>query len=133
MGSGQQTKNASTLLSSILKTLLQEWVIVFEVFSHIYEYVADRRIDGVFEVLEYDDTLELQDPRGEIAVFKRRIKVRFLQDYVIAFQDYAWGDGNQLANYRISPGQVVDKYLESGRWNILVSLRETKMKGDVEE
>lgn len=32
-----------------------------------------------------------------------------------------------------SPGLVVDRYQEGDRWNVLISLRETKSKGDMEE
>lgn len=89
--------------------------------------------DGLFEVLDYDSTLELLDGAGHLAIFKRRQKVRFLQNHIIAFQDYAWGDGDVLADYRIAPGEVVDCYREGERWNILVSLRKTKNRGDIEE
>lgn len=92
-----------------------------------------ERPTGLFEILDYDSTLELKDIRGRRAVFHRRMKVHFLQDHTIAFQDHAWGDGKVLADYRISPGVVVDQYQESNRWNILISLRETKNKGDTEE
>lgn len=88
---------------------------------------------GAFEILEYDSTLELLDTCGERAHFKKRLRVRFLQDNVIAFQDYAWGDGEIFLQYRCAPGKIVDRYREGGRWNVLISLRETKNAGDVEE
>lgn len=88
---------------------------------------------GLFEILEYDSTLELLDSEGERAHFKKRLRVKFLQDNVIAFQDYIWGDGKPLLNYRCSPGVIVDRYREGGRWNVLISLRETRATGDVEE
>ena len=74
-----------------------------------------RQPDGLFEVLDYDSTLELLDGAGEMAIFKRRQKVRFLQDHILAFQDYAWGDGDVLADYRIAPGEVVDCYRETNQ------------------
>jgi hypothetical protein len=52
---------------------------------------------------------------------------------VIAFEDYAWGDGDVLAEYKCSPGFEADRYLEGDRWNILISLRETKHRGDVQD
>ena len=57
--------------------------------------------------------------------------MRFLQDNIIAFQDYAWGDGEIFADYRCSPGVAVDRYQDGDRWNILISLRETKSRGDI--
>jgi len=54
----------------------------------------------MYEVLEYESTLELKDRGGKRATFKKREKVRYLQDNVIAYQDQAWGDGEILVNYR---------------------------------
>ena len=73
------------------------------------------------------------DGKGKKAVFRRRQKVRFLQDHVIAFQDHAWGDGDVLAEYKISSGVEDDRYRDGDRWNLLISLRETKSCGDIEE
>jgi hypothetical protein len=87
----------------------------------------------MYEILDYDSVLELRDPRGEVGVFKRRQKVRFLQDNVIAYQDYAWGDGNILADYKCSPDVPLDQYQDDFRCNILISLRETKNKGEDNE
>lgn len=88
---------------------------------------------GMYEILEYDSTLELLDAKGKTAVFKRRQKVKFLQNHIIAFQDHAWGDGDIFAAYKVSPGIVADRYREGDRWNILISLRETKSKGDIKD
>lgn len=87
----------------------------------------------MYEILEYEATLELTDTKGKNASFKKRQRVKFLQNNIIAFEDYAWGDGEILAEYQCSPGVVVDKYREGDRWNILISLRGTKSKGDIEE
>lgn len=92
-----------------------------------------RTPEGMYEILEYDSVLEILDPEGETAIFKKRQEIKFLQDHIIAFQDYAWGDGEVLADYQCSPGVVVDRYQEGDRWNILISLRETKNRGDIEE
>ena len=53
---------------------------------------------GMYEVLDYESTLELKDRGGKRATFKKREKVRYLQDNVIAYQDQAWGDGEILVN-----------------------------------
>jgi hypothetical protein len=89
--------------------------------------------DGPYEILEYDSVLELLDPRGELAVFKKRLRVKFLRDNITALQNYAWGDGHVLVDYHCSPGIVADRYLEGGHWNVLISLRQTKGTGDIEE
>ncbi len=106
----------------------------------ILEFYRDVRVawrrslqSGLYEILEYESVLELLDSKGERAIFKKRLRVKFLQDNVIAFQDYAWGDGQPLLHYRCSPGMIVDRYREGTRWNVLISLRETKSTGDIQE
>ncbi len=89
--------------------------------------------EGMYEVLEYEARLELRDTTGKHAVFFKRQKVRFLQDNIIAFQDQAYGDGDIFADYKCSPGVPVDRYQEGYRYRILISLRQTKDRGDVEE
>jgi hypothetical protein len=92
-----------------------------------------RSPNGIYEVLAYEACLELCDTRGEKARFMKRQRVRFLQDNVIAYQDQAWGDGEFLLDYRCSPGLPVDQYREGHKYRILISLRETKNRGDVAE
>ena len=87
---------------------------------------------GVYEILKYDAAFTIFDAQGKRAVLNKEQKVRFLQENVIAFQDYSWGDGEHFKRYRCTPGKVVDRYREGDRFNILVSLRETKAKGDIE-
>ena len=88
---------------------------------------------GMYEVLEYEATLELEDPEGKRATFKKREKVRYLQDNVIAYQDQAWGDGEILVDYRCSPGTAVDRYRSGYKTYILISRREVKNKGNADE
>ncbi|MBZ0097703.1 MAG: hypothetical protein K8F30_01385 [Taibaiella sp.] len=87
----------------------------------------------MYEVLDYHAQLELLDVEGKQAIYHKRQKVRFLQDSIIAYQDQAWGDGDFMAAYQCSPGVAVDKYPEGQSYKILISLRETKHAGDIEE
>ena len=89
--------------------------------------------EGMFEVLEYECTLELLDCSGKKADFKKRKKVRYLQDNIIAYQDHAWGDGKILQSYQCAPGKPVDRYRFDYKTYILISLREVKNRGDVDE
>lgn len=87
----------------------------------------------IYEILEYESTWEMLDTEGRIAIFRKRQRVKFLQNNIIAFEDYAWGDGEIFTDYKCVPGVVADRYREGDRWNILISLRGTKNRGDVEE
>ena len=89
--------------------------------------------EGIYEVLDYECTLELKDRDGKKAIIHKREKVRYLQDYIIAYEDQAWGDGEILLDYHCSPGVPVDEYRLGHKTYKLISLREFKNKGDVDE
>lgn len=111
-----------------------DWLpLALQLYKDVRIWLRRSFQGGLYEILEYESVLELLDARGERASFKKRLRVKFLQDNVIAFQDYAWGDGKALLNYRCSPGVIVDLYREGSRWNALISLRETKVTGDIAE
>jgi hypothetical protein len=103
---------------------------VWKLTRHLWQGLAD---EGIYEVLEYESTLELQDKKGQIASFWKRELVRYRQNNIIAYQDHAWGDGNILSDYHCSPGIVVDRYRPGNKTFLLISLRETKQRGDVDE
>ena len=88
---------------------------------------------GLYEVLDYEATLELCDSKGKKAIFRKQQRVRFLQNNVTAYQDQAFGDGELFADYQCSPGKAVDRYLHGDIYYVLISLRETKNRGDIEE
>lgn len=89
--------------------------------------------EGIYEVLDYETNLELKDSKGRDASLKKREKIRYLQDHVIAYQDQAWGDGKILVNYRCSPGVPVDRYRLGYKTLVLISLRRVKNKGNIDE
>ena len=89
--------------------------------------------EGIYEMLDYESTLVLHDTKGKRAKLHKRMKVRYLQDNIIAFQDYAWGEGKFLINYKSSPGIKVDQYKLGYKTYILLSLREVKNRGDIDE
>lgn len=89
--------------------------------------------EGIYEVLDYEVTLALQNETGTRAMFKKRKRVRYLQNGVIAYADSAWGDGKILVGYKCSPGVAVDQYRSGYKTHILLSLREVKNRGDEDE
>ena len=88
---------------------------------------------GTYEILTYESTLEILDSTGETSILRRREVIRFLQDNVVAIHDHAWGDGQIFADYQCQPGVPVDFYKDGSKFNVLISLRETKNRGDVME
>jgi hypothetical protein len=87
----------------------------------------------MYEVLDYESTLELLDSKGENAIFQKVEKVKFMQDNIIAFQDQAWSDGKFLREYMVSPGEPVDRYRKGYKTIILISLRDIVNKGDIKK
>ena len=85
----------------------------------------------MYEVLNYESTLEILDKDGEEAIFTKKEEVKFLQNNVFAFQDQAWGDGRILLDYQCSPGIPVDFYRSGHKTYILISLRDVKQKSDI--
>lgn len=109
------------------------WVeIVAELWKIGKKIARGLSNEGIYEVLDYETTLELHDSKGKKATLKKREKVRFLQDNILAYQDQAWGDGQILIDYRCTPGKPVDRYKPGKKTYILISLREVKNRGDVD-
>lgn len=109
-----------------LRNLLDAWDLVSQLRDRIGYH-------GMYEILDYHSTLDISDERGEHALLARREVIRFLQDNVVAIHDHAWGDGELFAAYRCQPGIPVDFYQDGSKHNVLLSLRETKNRGDVLE
>lgn len=132
MPSGHSQQSIVRLLRTILSFLSTEWLTILPDLLHAAQrWWGLKHPQGMYEILDYDSTLELCDPAGKVAIFKKRQRVKFLQDHILAFPDLAWGDGDIFAEYKCTPGKVVDVYQEGDRWNILISLRESKQAGDI--
>ena len=121
------------LLQRILPLLTQEKLgALLQAWQALKQRLGMEH-EGIYEVLEYDSVLDLKDATGATAVLERREKVRFLQDNVIAYEDQIWGEGDPFAGYECSPGVPVDRYRDGFKWKVLISLRETKQRGDISE
>jgi len=119
------------LLAAFLSTDLTKIFAVLVDLFHYFKLFQPRM--GLYEVLDYETRLELHDVSGHDVTYFKRQRVRFLQNSIIAYQDQAWGDGDIFAEYQCSPGIPVDRYREGHRYRILISLRQTKNRGDIEE
>lgn len=101
-----------------------------QVWGIINKWIHNHPNIGMYEVKEYESTLELKDTKGKLAFVSKNEKVAYLQDHIIAYQDQAWGDGKILQGYRCSPGYPVDFYRLGHKTQILISLRDVRNKGD---
>lgn len=130
----KRNDNQSPLSKLIAILLGLPWPeVVKQSWEIIRKVMQSWSYQDLYEVLEYESTLELKDRGGKKATFKKREKVRYLQDNVIAYQDQAWGDGDILIHYRCTPGTPVDQYRSGFKTYILISRREVKNKGEMDE
>ena len=132
---GERRGNKQSILGKLITVLwgLPWPEVVEKLWKTTKNVVHGLSVKGMYEVLEYESTLELKDRGGKKATFKKREKVRYRQDNIIAYQDQAWGDGEILVNYRCTPGIPVDEYRSSHKTYILISRRQVKNKGDEDE
>jgi hypothetical protein len=129
-----QTSSSKSLARIASMGLGLPW---FEIAGELWHFgrkvMRGLSSEGMYEVLDYQSTLELHDPGGKKATFTKRKKVRYLQDNIVAYQDHAWGDGEILLDYRSNPGVAVDRYRCGHKTLVLLSLREMKSRGDEDE
>ncbi len=95
-------------------------------------YVQRIRKPGMYEVLNYESTLEILDDEGRTGIVRKVEEVKFLQDNIIAIQDQVWGINNSISDYECSPGLPVDIYQSGHKTYVIISLREVKSKDDIE-
>ena len=127
-----QTENGLPRWGTLFLSL--PWVeIVGELWKISSKLLRGMTNEGVYEVLEYESTLEIHNRKGTRATFKKRKKIKYLQENIIAYHDHAWGDGEILLDYRTSRGKAVDRYRSGYKTYILLSLREVKNSGDIDE
>lgn len=92
--------------------------------------------DGLFaspyEVLDYDGLLLLQDHKGRKATFKRRQRVRFLQNGVRSVMEHLWGDG-LLIEYHNDAGQIADSIRDGKYRHLVIDLKDPAKMGSVLE
>lgn len=125
---------ANNVLTQIISAAGLDW---FELLGSLWKYgrklMRGMANEGMYEVSEYEMNLVIHDQEGKKATYLKRQKVRYLQDYIAAIQDQAWGDGEILIDYRCFPGTPVDQYRQGHKTIILISLRKIKHKGDIDE
>ncbi len=127
-----EQSNTQTTASRIVAVLLGfPWVeILTEAWKYGQKVLRGMVSEGIYEVEEYEMHLELHDPKGKLATYHKKQRVKYLQNNVIAYHDQAWGDGETLLNYRCSPGKAVDRYRSGYKTLILISLQQVRHRGD---
>lgn len=102
------------------------------VLISIYALSARRMYGGIYEVIRHENIWKVEDKEGKKVTHTKRLKVRFIQNNVLAIEDFIWGDGDFMNNYNCTPGKVVDIYRDGSRTNVLISMKAPKGRGDIE-
>ncbi len=124
----------SSFLDPLAGALVFGSLVIVTSMWAIYSLYIRERAGAPYEVLEQDQVYDLYDPDGQEAVHRRRFKIRFLQNDVIAIREYIWGDGPHIArNYTCRPGRIVDIHRYGPYWQALIALDEVKNRGDAGE
>jgi hypothetical protein len=87
---------------------------------------------GLYEVIEQESRLDLEDPKGLHARFSKVRKIKFTQERTIAIQDHGWSNGETLIDFQISPGRAVDFRSLGYKTYVLIALDEIKNRGELE-
>ncbi len=122
-----------TKLHTVISVLISSFELLGKAVNFGKKVGRGFSNEGVYEVLEFENTIEILDKAGHQAVVKKRMLVKYLQDNILSFTDFAWADGKGPIDYRVSPGFAVDEYKSGYRKNILISLRERRNRGDTDE
>jgi len=130
----ERQKNTNTIAGWLTSLLLSvSWLEILPDLARVARFLWEKLTEsGMYEVLDYESTLELLDKTGRQARFSKREEVRYLQNNIIAYQDQSWGDGQILIGYRCSPGKLVDLYRPGNKTYLLISLREIRNRGDID-
>jgi hypothetical protein len=126
----RKDENRSRL--STLLSLAGSLNVLAVLWDWVEDHLAPSVQSGMYEVLDFDAHLELHDTDGKVTTLAKTETVKFLQDNIIAYQDQAWGHGDIFSTYQCAPGHAVDRYQEGNHYRILISLRESKQRGDTE-
>src|SRR5947209_3411071 len=94
------------------------------VSPHVYALIATSRrlkemllpeglLSNPYAVLDYRETLILQDGQGIRATLERTQWIRFLQNGVSGILDHMWGDG-VVTDYDHEAGGLEDSFNDAG-------------------
>lgn len=78
---------------------------ITEMFEDIQDAPRDR---FPFETIKFSGRVEIIDHRGRVARFRRRQRIRFLEDGVTVFFDRIWGEGVILAGYNAGQMKMIE-------------------------
>lgn len=68
-----------TLVQKLLPYLSLDWLtVLFDLYRLLRRWLKKQWHEGIYEILNYDSTLELLNAKGKRAIFPKRQRVKHL-------------------------------------------------------
>jgi hypothetical protein len=83
-----------------------------------------------YETISFHGRLEILDKEGRVAIFRRRQRIRFLEDGVAEFIDRVWGDGVLFAGYEARSMSLVEAIPTRKGYAVLLGLPRAFARGE---
>lgn len=84
-----------------------------------------------FETISFRGRVDVLDRDRQVAVFRRKQRIRFLENNVAVFFDRVWGEGVLFANYQAKGLRIIDAFQASKGYIVALSLPKRFKRGDV--
>jgi hypothetical protein len=100
--------------------------------TNMFEDILDAPHDRYpFETIKFSGRVEILDKEGQVARFKRRQRIRFLEDGVSVFFDRIWGEGVLLAGYKTGALRIIDALPTRKGYVIVLALPRPFKRGEI--
>ena len=83
-----------------------------------------------YEVLDSRMVWEIHATDGSKCSFSRQNEIRFLQNEVMVLSDRVWPANADIKDFKYFPGEVVDSFIDGDNRQFIISLRESKNRGE---
>jgi len=83
----QPTTIGASVWNLLFRLINSDWAtLILQVWQLLRAITTEQAI-GLYEVLDFEHLLELCDVQGKKAIYRKRETVRFLQDFVTAYEE----------------------------------------------
>jgi hypothetical protein len=83
-----------------------------------------------YETISFHGRLEILDKENRVAVFRRRQRIRFLEDGVTEFIDRVWGEGVLFAGYEARSMSILESIPTRRGYAVLLALPRMFARGE---
>ena len=122
----------AALSSPVAAAVIAAVLLVSVVVILGYGMYTRERFGGLYEILNEEITWDLVSVDGSEVDSHKKLEVQYLQNNVLVWVDYAWGDGEVMAEYTCKPGALADHFSVGERLWLINSLQAVRGRGQRE-